>query len=228
MNPTIRPRLDPTTWAELERIGKDVGIGDPREVIGYLASNYNKEAPAEHSFKYGDERVFSAVVDNDFPIMLRGKARVGKTRTAKTLINRLKSEHPVLVVDPQHEYEGKMVKLDDLFTLFENSPSGLYILRLNRDSPDMSRLELINALRIIFQKFAGLSRWVFVFEEVSSRFADLHELHSFFSEAAKFTHKTIGVEITNTVLDEICRVVEIKASDSELRNSPIPQSQKFL
>lgn len=62
----------------------------------------------------------------------------------------------------------------------------------------------------MIQKFASLSRGVFVFEEVSSRFADLHELHSFFSEAAKFTRKTIGIEITSTALDEICRVVEIK------------------
>lgn len=74
----------------------------------------------------------------------------------------------------------------------------------------MSRLEFINALRIMIQKFAGLSRWIFVFEEISSRFADLHELHSFFSEAAKFTRKTIDIEITGTVLDEICKVIEVK------------------
>jgi hypothetical protein len=49
------------------------------------------------------------------------------------------------------------------------------------------------------------------FEEISSCFADLHELHSFFSEAAKFAQKTIGIEITGTVLDEICKVIEIKA-----------------
>jgi len=32
-----------------------------------------------------------------------------------------------------------------------------------------------------------------------------------FSEAAKFTRKTVGIEITGTVLDEICKVVEIKS-----------------
>ena len=101
--------------------------------------------------------------------------------------------------------------MKDCFRFFENSPNGFYVLRLNRDNRDMSRLELINALRIMIQKFAGLSRWVFIFEEISSRFADLHELHSFFSEAAKFTRKTVGIEITGTVLDEICRVVEIKS-----------------
>jgi hypothetical protein len=211
MNPKIRPRIAPSTWAELERIGQEVGIEDPREVVGYLARNYNREAPAEYSFRFGDERVFSAIIDNDAPIMIRGKARVGKTRTVKAVVERLMPEHPVLVMDPQHEYNGKLVKLEELFTLFENSLNDLYVLRLNRDNQDMSRLELINALRIMIQKFAGLSRWVFVFEEVSSRFADLHELHSFFSEAAKFTRKTIGIEITGTVLDEICRVVEIKS-----------------
>jgi len=210
MSQKIRPRIASSTWGELGRIGQEVGIEDPREVIGYLARNYNKEAPAEHSFRFGDDQVFTAIMDNDAPIMIRGKARVGKTRTAKALIKRLKSEHPILVMDPQHEYDGKPVKLEELFTLFENSPNGFYVLRLNRDNRDMSRLELINALRIMIQKFAGLSRWVFVFEEISSRFADLHELHSFFSEAAKFTRKTVGVEITGTVLDEICRVVEIK------------------
>lgn len=210
MSHIVRPRLPLSTWAELERIGLEVGIANPREVIGYLAANYNKEIPAEHSFRFGDEQMLPAIVDNDAPIMIRGKARVGKTRTAKALIEKLKSEHPILVMDPQHEYEGKMVRLEDLFTLFENSPNGFYVLRLNRDNRDMSRLELINALRIIIQKFAGLSRWVFVFEEISSRFADLHELHSFFSEAAKFTRKTVGIEITGTVLDEICRVIEIK------------------
>lgn len=49
-----------------------------------------------------------------------------------------------------------------------------------------------------------------MFEEISSRFADLHELRSFFSEAAKFTRKTIDIEITGTVLDEICKVIEVK------------------
>lgn len=60
------------------------------------------------------------------------------------------------------------------------------------------------------QKFGGLKRWVLVFEEISSRFADIQEIHAFFSEAAKFTRKTIGIEQTSTVLDQICRVVEIK------------------
>jgi len=210
MNPKVRPRLPLGTWTELERIGKEVGIEDPREVIGYLATNYNKEAPAEHSFRFGDEQVFPVIVNNDAPIMIRGKARVGKTRTAKALIERLKSKHPILVIDPQHEYDGKQIKLEELLTIFENVPNGIYTLRLNKNNPDMSRLELINALRIIFQKFGVLSRWVFVFEEISSRFSDLHELHSFFSEAAKFTRKTVGIEITGTVLDEICRVIEIK------------------
>lgn len=73
-------------------------------------------------------------MDNDAPIMIRGKARVGKTRTAKALIERLESNHPVLVMDPQHEYDGKVVKLEELFSLFENSPNGLYVLRLNRDN----------------------------------------------------------------------------------------------
>jgi hypothetical protein len=41
----------------------------------------------------------------------------------------------------------------------------------------------------------------------------INSLHSFFSEAAKFTRKTIGIEITNTVLDEICKVIEIKSTD---------------
>ena len=209
-DPKIRPRLPLNTWTELERIGHEVGIEDPREVIGYLAANYNKETPAEHMFRFGDEQVFPVIVDNDAPIMIRGKARVGKTRTAKALIERLKSEHPILVIDPQHEYDGKKIKLEELLTIFEKAPNGLYTLRLNKTSPDMSRLELINALRIIFQKFGVLSRWVFVFEEISSRFSDLRELHSFFSEAAKFTRKTVGIEITGTVLDEICKVVEIK------------------
>lgn len=100
MKSKIRPRIASSTWAELERIGHEVGIGDPREVIGYLARNYNKETPAEHSFRFGDNQVFSAIVDNDAPIMIRGKARVGKTRTAKALIKKLKSKHPILVMDP--------------------------------------------------------------------------------------------------------------------------------
>lgn len=206
----VRPRLPPSTWAELEHIDQELGIEYPRQVISYLARNYNRETLAEHSFRFGDGQVFPAIMDNDAPIMIRGKARVGKTRTAQALIERLKSEHSILVVDPQHEYDGKPIKLEGLLTIFEKASNGLYTLRLNKNNPDMSRLELINALRIIFQKFGVLSRWIFIFEEVSSRFSDLHELHSFFSEAAKFTHKTIGIEITGTPLDDICKVVEIK------------------
>lgn len=204
-----RPRIPSELWDELARLGDDVGVKNPREVIGYLLKKH-RAPEAEHSFKFGDESIFRAIWPNDSPIVIRGKARVGKTRTAQAFIEKIKSENPILVIDPQHEYNGNPIKLEGLLTIFEKAPNGLYTLRLNKNNPDMSRLELINALRIIFQKFGVLSRWVFVFEEISSRFSDLPELHSFFSEAAKFTRKTVGVEITGTVLDDICKVIEIK------------------
>lgn len=154
---------------------------------------------------------YKNVFGNPAPAIITGVPRIGKSTSVKRVLNECK--FPMLIIDPENEYDKEPYPLSDLETINE---SQIY----NIDWSVKKRLRYVQTLgvnprdtvksileRCMLEK-EKLKDWVFVIDE-AQLFIDLRIFKKFVARAPKWTRKVIVIIADYKELEGLGQILRV-------------------